>query len=87
MTITINISSFGSIILRSWVSAVYYSDVDTSTTHFPVPFGTIFQIFWLKFLLTFFSIRNFLTVRAPPYGEKLKKIFPIVVLKLSVLGH
>ena len=54
MTITINISSFGSIILRSWVSAVYYSDVDTSTTHFPVPFGTIFQIFLVEIFVDLF---------------------------------
>ena len=38
-----------------------------ATTHFPVPFGPIIQIFLLKFLLTFFStLGNFLTVREPP---------------------
>ena len=45
-------------------------DVKTSTTHFPVPFGPIFKIFFLKIFLTFFSTAgNFLTVRDPPYGE------------------
>ena len=48
-------------------------DVKTSTTHFPVPFGPIFQIFFFEiFFDLFFTAGNFLTVRDPPYGEKLE---------------
>ena len=47
-------------------------DVETTTAHFPVPFGPIFQIFVLKFFSTFFSRSgNFLTVRDPPLWWKI----------------
>ena len=43
----------------------------TSTTHFLVPFGLIFQIFFFKFFLIFFPTPdNFLIAWDPPYGEK-----------------
>ena len=45
-------------------------DDKTSTTHFLVPFGPIFQIFFLWFFLPFLSMSgNFLTIRNPHYGE------------------
>ena len=46
----------------------------TSTTHFLVPFGPIFKIFFWNFFLTFFStLGNFLTKSDPPYGENFEK--------------
>ena len=52
-------------------------DAATFTTHFPVPFGPIFQIFLLKFFFNLFSKSgNFLTLRVM---VKNWKIFPNVV--------
>ena len=67
--------------VQETVSESTTCDETTSTTHFPVPFGPIFRIFFLKFFFTFFffALGYFLTVRDPPYGEKFKKIFPNVV--------
>ena len=50
-------------------------DETTSATHFPVPFGTIFQFFFDKIFYLFSAPCNFLTVRDPPYGENWK-VFP-----------
>jgi hypothetical protein len=53
-------------------------DETTSTTHFPVPFGPIFQIFFLKISLTFFSAPvNFLT-KGSSYGEKNENISYVI---------
>ena len=41
---------------------------------FPVPFGPIFNFFGVKFFTIFSTLSNFLTVRAPPYGEKFENI-------------
>ena len=49
-------------------------DETTSTIHFPVLFGPIYQIFFLKNVDLFSTPVNFLTVREPPYGERTENI-------------